>query len=260
MKKTSRELKLLARKMLMGKYGISIGAAMLISLLMFAAVMVAYFIMLIMFMGVGLGNFDTSIDGAASVGFIVMTVIMIFLVIVIVYSVQSVAMAGLIRLYLNMCKGQSYGLSDLTFGLKNYFWKFIVCQLLFSLIGLAAVLPYLISIVFMVWMDFSAAVVFFSLFLYLCYIIIFLAVCIRYAFVFFILVEDPEKGVLQAFRECSRMMQGNKKRLVFLCLSFFGMLLLGYCTFGIGWLWVGPYFACTLVYFYLDIRENQGDA
>ena len=40
-----------------------------------------------------------------------------------------------------------------------------------------------------------------------------------------------------------------------LTLSFLGWTLVGAATFGIGFLWLGPYMTCTMLQFFLDVQE-----
>ena len=53
------------------------------------------------------------------------------------------------------------------------------------------------------------------------------------------------------------MMHGHKADLFILSLSFFGWLLLGAFTFGLAYIWVGPYIQATLVNFYNDIKKTD---
>ena len=88
---------------------------------------------------------------------------------------------------------------------------------------------------------------------------------LRYSMLFLILLEDNTKGIRQAMRESKALMQGNKGRYFYIMLSFLGWSFLGLLSFGIGFLWIGPYYTQTQVTFYRDITgeldrtENQTD-
>ena len=75
----------------------------------------------------------------------------------------------------------------------------------------------------------------------------------RYAMAPYILAENPDIGVMEAIDLSKQMMMGNKLRLFFLGLSFFGWMLLGVVTGGIALLWVAPYIEAAYTAFYLDI-------
>lgn len=79
----------------------------------------------------------------------------------------------------------------------------------------------------------------------------------RYAMAPYILAEDPDTGIMEALSRSSEMMRGNKLRLFFLSLSFFGWMLLGTITFGIALLWVNPYVEASWAAFYLDISAGE---
>lgn len=79
----------------------------------------------------------------------------------------------------------------------------------------------------------------------------------RYSMAPYILAENPDIGVMEALDLSKRMMMGNKLRLFFLGLSFFGWMLLGVITGGIALLWVNPYIESAYVAFYLDISGTE---
>ena len=71
-----------------------------------------------------------------------------------------------------------------------------------------------------------------------------------------IIAENRGVGALEAINRSKVMMEGHKADLFVLCLSFIGWLLLGAVTFGIAYIWVGPYIQATLVNFYNDIKAE----
>ena len=82
--------------------------------------------------------------------------------------------------------------------------------------------------------------------------IIFFWTSYTYRLVYFLYIDHPEYTVLQGFRESRRLMQGHKWRFFLLQLSFAGMVLLGLCSLGIGFLWIFPYINQTTTTFYMD--------
>lgn len=77
-----------------------------------------------------------------------------------------------------------------------------------------------------------------------------------YAMTMYIMIEDPEIGVMDAILKSREMMDGNKMDLVVLQLSFIGWVLLTMFTLGIGTLWLTPYYYATLTAFYNDIKPE----
>ena len=77
-----------------------------------------------------------------------------------------------------------------------------------------------------------------------------------YAMTLYIMIEDPEIGVMDAIMKSREMMDGHKMDLVVLQLSFIGWVLLTMLTLGIGTLWLSPYYYVTLTAFYNDIKPE----
>lgn len=75
-----------------------------------------------------------------------------------------------------------------------------------------------------------------------------------YAMTFFILADNRELDGLEAIRRSRAMMYGHRWRLCCLVGRFLGWTLLGMITFGIGFVWVGPYFMVSVARFYEELR------
>lgn len=75
----------------------------------------------------------------------------------------------------------------------------------------------------------------------------------RYSQAYYILQDNPEIGALEAIRQSKELMKGRKLNLFVLHLTFIGWALLALLTFGIGFLWLYPYFFVTQAHFYDEI-------
>lgn len=60
-------------------------------------------------------------------------------------------------------------------------------------------------------------------------------------------------SALDCITESKELMRGHKMRLFILDLSFFGWVLVGFLTLGIGFLWITPYTTATRTAFYNDL-------
>lgn len=78
----------------------------------------------------------------------------------------------------------------------------------------------------------------------------------RYSMVYFIMNDNPGIGVMEAIDLSKDMMKGHKGRLFMLWLSFIGWFILGLIPFGIGLLWVVPYYNSAKANFYEDLKAN----
>lgn len=79
---------------------------------------------------------------------------------------------------------------------------------------------------------------------------------LSYSMVYFIILDNPEIGYMDAIKESKEIMNGHKMDLFLLHLSFLGWALLGILTFGILYLWLIPYVNVTICNFYNEIRKK----
>ena len=76
----------------------------------------------------------------------------------------------------------------------------------------------------------------------------------RYSQAIFIMVEDPNKGIMQCIRESKEMMAGHKMEYFILELSFFFWMLLGGVTCGRAYIYVYPYMTVTFANYYNQLK------
>lgn len=77
---------------------------------------------------------------------------------------------------------------------------------------------------------------------------------IAYSQAMYIVAENPGMSARAALKQSEAMMQGHKMDYFILGLSFIGWILLCSITFGIAYIWVGPYMNATMVNFYKDLK------
>ncbi|HOK48613.1 MAG TPA: DUF975 family protein [Sedimentibacter sp.] len=80
-----------------------------------------------------------------------------------------------------------------------------------------------------------------------------------YRMVPYILADNPDLGADKAITLSRKMMDGNKFNLFVMELSFLGWYLLGILAFGIGFLFVNPYYNATEAQLYLVLRKTAID-
>jgi len=80
---------------------------------------------------------------------------------------------------------------------------------------------------------------------------------LAYSQVFYVLAEDPSLSPTEALSKSQELMRGHKMRLFWLSLTFIGWFILGILTFGIGLIFVIPYYQTTMAYFYVDLRGEK---
>lgn len=69
--------------------------------------------------------------------------------------------------------------------------------------------------------------------------------------------EDNNLNYLDYITLSRELMNGHKMDLFVLQLSFIGWFFLGLATFGIGLIWVIPYYQTTMVAFYKDLAGDR---
>ena len=78
-----------------------------------------------------------------------------------------------------------------------------------------------------------------------------------YKMVYFIKLDNPEIGALEAITKSKEMMKGHKWEFFVLELSFIGWMILGPLTLGILYFWLVPYMAVTECNFYNNLINNK---
>lgn len=241
--KKAADLKLEARKALQGNYGNASGAVLVMYLLGFL-LMIPFFIVMVI---------SGLLAGSNNTGLAVM--VYMTLVMMIVYMVLSlILMVGYVRLCYRIAVGEECEIGDLFFAVKNHFPRYLGLMSLLTLYSILSCLPGLL-----LWIFFSAGGNIGAGFLvgYILLLVVPVTVLSRYAMALFVLVEDPEMKVMEAMRFSKDLMQGNIWRMIRLEFSFLGIFMLGYLTFGIGYIWIMPYVVCANVRLYLTIKEEK---
>lgn len=252
MKTSAAQLKLMARRRMLGNYGLGVGSVILTFAIMMAVVVALEIIMIFGIMFAALFSLAVNVDSFLNIG----AIIVFIGIYMVVFLAEQLLLLGLIRMFLNLCTDNKSHVSDLFFAFKNHMGKFVGISVVLMLIVVVLMIPLIVLAMA------SAAAGFYEFF------IIFIAiytvmltalsvyVTLNYGLFFIILVEDPNKGIIQALKESRRLLQGNRGRLFYLSLSFIGWWILGYLTFGIGMLWIVPFASCTFIYFYLDLKPK----
>ena len=82
-------------------------------------------------------------------------------------------------------------------------------------------------------------------------------IALSYSMVYFVIVDNPEIGIMNVLRKSKDIMNGHKFDYFVLNLSFIGWYILSYFTLGILLLWLAPYIMVTTANFYNKIKEQN---
>lgn len=238
---TSRELKRRARATLEGKYFFATSLAALLSL--FSSLMIYL-----------LSGFLTSSEGTLpQAPFWILWVIMMLL--------NSLFEVGFIKfLYTLSSPGGTQIPGTLIYGFKNQPDTFILTAAFRYLITLIWFVPatfrYL-QIPYNLELTALPGAVFPVLLLFLAGAVPAVFLALPYCLATYILLDDPYCSARDALRHSRMLMQGQKKRLFLLWLGFLPLCLVGIGSYGIGFLWIRPYYHTTMSQFYLDLKQSQ---
>lgn len=232
MKRTSKELKRIARDILNNRYTIPMGAFVTASLI--PAVIELPFSM-------SVGNYPTNSQ-------LVITALAKFLILLI----SQVLSIGVYQVHLNMTRGKEFHFLQIFNPFRSNTERHFGASFLYFILALSSCLPAILATVYFYLVDItplSICIVGIGMILTIVFVFLF---ALNYQMVFFILLEQPQMKVLRAFKESRLLMKGNKKRLLYILLSFLGWDALILCSFGIAALWISPYQNQILTIFYLD--------
>lgn len=252
MKTPASELKKRAKQTLKGKYGLCVGMIFIV----YAVIMVIVMIYMGIMFAIEFSSFSYESD--FSINQIILSCITFIGYFIALSLTAGLLAPGMTSAYLNLCKGKEAKLSDLLYAFQNKPLKFIGIYFLSVLAGIACGIPYFVAFGVAMLTDFIPVMAVLMILTYLFYIIGIVMVVLYFSQSIFIMIESKDKRVFSSIKESIRMMKGHKGSLFYLYISFFGMLVLGYCSMGIGFLWIFPYMQCALIHFYLELKKETG--
>ncbi len=242
-KASTAELKSSARAVLLGKWGF-------LAYVFLAEVMLNMIFEELVGMAFPSSGFGIAADGSIifSIPWAVCQII--------IRLFSTILSVGSMFLYLNICRGKKFQFKDLFYGFTHqpeHIGGY------FAVMAAATVFCSAIPSVLLV-MALRSGNAFWGIGLLLA-----IPLCVAgyfrftlgYAMFPCLYADSPWKTSRELLRESQRMMNGSKLRYFRLQLSFFGILLLGFLSFGIGMIWIGPYMTATNTQFYLELTSRD---
>lgn len=238
------ELRDRAKGFLNGKYGIAIGAFLILGLLQYT-VYSAVSMIETLFEGTASGN----TFGAAIAQYAISLVVEFIGAVVV-----GIISLGNVFFYLKMNCNLIPRVSDLFIGFRENAGRNVAVAFILALPQLLVDIPtVLVSIVYFRLGDAGLMVI--MALVTLVTLIIFVVLELGLMPVPYIIHDFPDYTAKEAVAASFKKMRGNKARLFGLLLSFIPYYILGLLTFGIGLLWIYPLVEATKAQFYLDLMN-----
>ena len=140
--------------------------------------------------------------------------------------IQGPINIGLATYSLSIANEEDYSYSQIATGFK-YFFKALFLFLLFNI-------SFLIGII--------------------CLIIPGFIIALMFSQIFYIMADDPETGVIDAFKKSASLMKNKKLQYLGLILKYVLFFILGIFTLGIWWLWLIPQAYVSFAIFYKELK------
>lgn len=239
MKRTSAQLKALAREALLQRYTAAVGAYVILALIF----LFQYFLPI----QISLENEAAAFLGAHLVSLLLSLLFSLF-------------EAGAVCLLLNISRNKSYGLGDLLYAFRHNPDTFLLVGLALSLIRILCQLPAtLYNYANPIWDPTATThetlltVTGIYLALSLLGSLISFLLTVPLLLSSHLLIDNSNMSAGDALRSSIRLMHGNKGRLIYIQLSFLGFWILGALSCGLAFLWIYPYVNMTVVFFYREL-------
>ncbi|MBR3812194.1 MAG: DUF975 family protein [Agathobacter sp.] len=179
---------------------------------------------------------------------------MIYLVAIILITIASVVLTvGQYCLHLRVARKEKVYFKELYYPLMHDANRLIITEAILFVLELLATLPAFASLAIVYFFDYFHMLLL-ALVLSIVGCILTLWVSVTFKMVYFVLIDDEELSIKNAFKQTLALIKGHKVRFLYLELSFIGSYLLVLLTLGIAMLWVQPYIMHTTTLFYLDIK------
>ncbi|WP_459502046.1 DUF975 family protein [Bacillus sp. C1] len=259
------EMKREALQSLKGKWGLGVGSTILYVILSYVISTVATIVVIIPFviLLLSLGNsINVLEEETVTMGLIITGCLFYFLMVIVNLGTYGITAYGYTNVSLKLSRRQGATIDALFEGFRG-FKRMLTTMKAMLLICLYSGMW--IPFVLLVIMGFLAeggrsagegsAIALFVL-LFISFIVIIIAY-FSYAMTYYVMIDHPEYGALQAMKESKEIMKGHKMDLFLLWLSFIGWAILAVIPFGLGLLWLSPYVSTTTAHFYQSISEER---
>ncbi|MCM1089310.1 MAG: DUF975 family protein [Butyrivibrio sp.] len=166
---------------------------------------------------------------------------------------------GLSLFCLNLACGRRLKTSDIFYGFQTQFGKSLKLACVMVLVSELCYLPaHVLS--YLIERNAAEELILSAGFLYAICIVIYVPCSLAISQVFLLLLDFPGYSAGELIRLSAHVMKGHKRRLFYIQVSFFPLILLCLLTLGIGNLWLTPYMNITYTFFFLNLMQAREQA
>lgn len=163
---------------------------------------------------------------------------------------------GLSLFTLNLACGRRVNVSDIFYGFHYQFRKSLALSAVFTLVEALYFIPANI-LRYLAGQKAPTEIQAIVLCLTVAGIALYLYLSLFISQSFFLLLDFPGRSAKELLRLSVQVMNGHKKRLFLLHVSFLPLMLLSVLSFGIGSLWITPYQTVTYAFFFLNLMQTR---
>ena len=259
------DMKREALQSLKGKWGLGVGSTLLYVILSYVISAIAVFIVMIPF-GIVLASFGDSInlleEETMTMGFIAVFCLYYFLMVIVNLGIYGITAYGYTNVSLKISRRQGATIDALFEGFRGFkrmmnTIKAMLLICLYSGMWIPLVLLFIMGFLEESGRDSGEGLVIALLVLLFISFVAIIIAYFSYAMTYYVMIDHPEYGALQAMKESKKIMKGHKMDLFLLWLSFIGWAILAFIPFGLGFLWLSPYFSTTTAHFYQKISKGE---
>ena len=164
--------------------------------------------------------------------------------------VVGVLQMGLIRFHLNMARKKECRISDVFYCFMNHSNRYFGAYIIYYAISMIAKAPFLVARNFF---KLSGDTMGIAIALYAASAVLSFIVLVLFPFYLYLVLSRDDLSVFACLTHAIKLIRGNILRVIYINVSFIGMLVLCVLSLGIGLLWVEPYYEQTFTNLFLDV-------
>lgn len=174
----------------------------------------------------------------------------------IIVLLSAIFVVGQNYLYLNIFRGKEFRCGDIFIGFHTCADRALFAYLLILLKSVLCAIPFAVATAAMIVTEnyyLSLAVAAGAVFMLISVTLIQL----DYSQVLYLVLDYPDETPAQLLAHSKRLMKGHRGSYFYLIVSFAGIFCLALMTFGLGMLWIHPYFSATKTGYYLELLQKE---